>query len=55
MLSTLVRILRKAGFAVKVCHLTDSKNRKAKIRFCEDYKKEIENKTLLKQTVPADK
>jgi len=41
---------------VKVKYLIDSRNRQVKKNeFHEDYKKKIENKTLLKQVVAGDK
>jgi len=49
----LVRILRKPSFVAKAYHLIDSRNKQAEKRFSNDYKREVENKTLLKQTVPG--
>jgi len=41
---------------VKATHVIDSRNRQSqKNIFRDDYKKEVENKTLLKQMVAGDK
>jgi len=54
-LSTLVRILRKAGFVAKVKQLIDSRNKQAKKDVFRDDYKEVEKNTLSKQMVPGDK